>query len=234
VNSCLSTRGGDADDEADVNPYLDQVPSFPAAPAPEPITLPEAKEGEVPVLHSVPTEQPVAFITIDDGHFRHPDAPLLLEAADVPVDLFLLSPVAEEDPDYFASLVERRAAIHAHTVTHLSMEDEKLDIQEAEICDSADQLETMFTERSSLFRPPYGAYDDTTLQAAANCDMDAVIHWRVTVDYGEITFQPGEDQVQPGDILLLHFREEFVEDFLVALEAIDEAGLTPVSLEDYL
>lgn len=238
LDRCFGGRGsngnGNADDQVEVNPYLDVVPDFPPPPEPEPVTLPEAEDGTVPVIHSVPTDQPVVFITIDDGVARHPDARLLLEAAGVPTAMFLLSSEADEDPDYFADLVDHGSTIQAHTINHPKLQGKDEDIQEEEICGSADQLESLFATRPTLFRPPYGAYDDTTLEVVADCDMTAVVHWRVTVDYGEVELQPHEESVQPGDILLLHFRDDLVDDLLVALEAIAEAGLTPARLEDYL
>jgi hypothetical protein len=41
-------------------------------------------------------------------------------------------------------------------------------------------------------------------------------------------------KVQPGDIILMHFRPRFVDDFLAVLGAIHRAGLTPARLEDYI
>jgi hypothetical protein len=41
-------------------------------------------------------------------------------------------------------------------------------------------------------------------------------------------------KVQPGDIILMHFRPRFVDDFLAVLKAIHKAGLTPARLEDYI
>lgn len=236
--SCFGGDGSDDSDQADDNPYLDKVPDFPPPPDPQPVTLPDAPDGQIPVLHSVPTDQPVAFITIDDGQKRHAEHLQLVEAAGVPMTMFLLSEVAEEaaeeDPEYFPGLIELGSTVQAHTITHPSLEGEKERVQKEEICGSIDALEELFDERPTLFRPPYGAYDDKTLEVAADCDMTAVVHWRATVDYGEIELQPGEEMVQPGDILLLHFRDDFEEDFLVALNAIADAGLTPALLEDYI
>ena len=45
---------------------------------------------------------------------------------------------------------------------------------------------------------------------------------------------PSDQVVQPGDIILMHFRPAFVKDFLAALRAIHRAGLTPALLEDYI
>jgi hypothetical protein len=38
----------------------------------------------------------------------------------------------------------------------------------------------------------------------------------------------------PGDIVLMHFRNTFVEDFLAFLNHCKAQGLTPVPLEDFL
>jgi hypothetical protein len=84
-----------------------------------------------------------------------------------------------------------------------------------------------------LFRPPFGDKDDTTLRVAHGCGLNAVFFWKETVDKGKVRFQEGH-QVQKGDIILMHFRPAFVQDFLAALQAIHQAGLTPALLEDYI
>jgi hypothetical protein len=66
-----------------------------------------------------------------------------------------------------------------------------------------------------------------------DCGIRAVVYWRETVDDGIVRFQEGST-VRPGDIILMHFRARFVDDFIAALQAIKDAGLTPALLEDYL
>jgi peptidoglycan/xylan/chitin deacetylase (PgdA/CDA1 family) len=84
-----------------------------------------------------------------------------------------------------------------------------------------------------LFRPPYGEKDDTTLRVARECGLRAGFFWTETVHKGKVRYQTGR-RVQPGDIILMHFRPAFVDDFIAALQAIHRAGLTPALLEDYL
>src|SRR4051812_13272360 len=55
------------------------IPAFGPAPPAEPIDLPRA--GSVPYLSRIPTRQRVAFLTIDDGYLKSPEAPRLLAAA---------------------------------------------------------------------------------------------------------------------------------------------------------
>ena len=45
---------------------------------------------------------------------------------------------------------------------------------------------------------------------------------------------PAAVEHRRGDIILMHFRPAFVEDFLAALRVIYEAGLAPALLEDYI
>jgi peptidoglycan/xylan/chitin deacetylase (PgdA/CDA1 family) len=101
------------------------------------------------------------------------------------------------------------------------------------VCGSADQLGGLYGRRPVLFRPPFGEKDNTTLQAVHDCGMKAAFFWKETVNGGALQYQAGH-QVKPGDIILMHFRPQFIDDFLAALQAIHDAGLTPARLEDYI
>jgi peptidoglycan/xylan/chitin deacetylase (PgdA/CDA1 family) len=208
-----------------------RIPTFPARPAPQPVTLPAGPAA--PVLNRVPTSQPVAFITIDDGWVRLPEAVELLRAAGVPVTLFLTVNAIVADPGYFRQLQAVGAVVEAHTVTHPQLRGAPYDRQRREVCDSADQLGTLYGRRPVLFRPPFGEYDAVTHRAVRDCGLKATLTWTQTVNAGVVRYQ-GPPRVQPGDILLMHFRPTFVADFLAALRAIHDAGLTPALLEDYV
>ncbi|MCA2211809.1 polysaccharide deacetylase family protein [Jidongwangia harbinensis] len=210
---------------------LDDVPRFPPAPAPEPISLPAGRT--VPYLSRLPVQQPVAFLTIDDGHIKSPEAVKLLAAARVPVTLFLTVDAISDDVPYFARLQKHGAVVEAHTITHTELRGKSYQRQRHEICGSADRLAQWYGRRPVLFRPPYGTKDATTLRAAKDCGMRAAFMWKQTVHKGKVRYQEGH-RVQRGDIILMHFRKDFVKDFLGALKAIKKAGLTPALLEDYV
>jgi peptidoglycan/xylan/chitin deacetylase (PgdA/CDA1 family) len=207
------------------------IPDFAPAPPPQPITLPEGDSVEY--LHRIPTDQKVAFLTIDDGALKLPEAQELIAAAGVPVTLFLTTDTIRDDPGYFRPMIDAGAVVEAHTVTHAGLRGRSYEFQRREICGSADELGAWFVRRPTLFRPPYGEKDATTLRAAKDCGMTAAFMWTETVHKGKVRYQTGKP-VKPGDILLMHFREAFRADFVGALKAIHRAGLTPALLEDYM
>ncbi|MFI5928164.1 polysaccharide deacetylase family protein [Micromonospora sp. NPDC051543] len=213
--------------------YVSQAPVFPAAPLPEPVPLPVT--GAIPFWHRVPTDQKVAFITIDDGGLARPPAvPDFIARAHIPVTMFLNSPAAEEHDVYFRQIQIAGGVVENHTIRHNSLAGRSYDYQKQEICGSADKLQTLFGQRATLFRPPFGEYDHTTLKAAQDCGAKAVLHWSETVHEGKVRYQTPEKVVQPGDVLLMHFRPALMDDLLAALKAIHRAGLTPALLEDYI
>ena len=210
---------------------LAAIPRFRPAPAPQPVTVPV---GPLAGWYSaIPTHQRVAFITIDDGWVKSPKALPLLEAAHVPVTLFLEINAIRSNVGYFAPMRQAGAVIEAHTITHVELKGKPYALQKHEICGSADRLKGFYGRRPVLFRPPFGDKDTTTLRAVRDCGMKAAFFWKETTDKGIVRYQVGHT-VQPGDIILMHFRPAFVRDFLAVLRAIARAGLTPARLENYV
>ena len=236
-----STSGDSADDgssggpaptaSSQVSAYIARLPHFPAAPVPQPVAVPAGPFAGW--YQRLPTTQRVAFLTIDDGWVKRPEAPELFAAAHVPVTLFLTINAIRDNPRYFHAFQADGADIEAHTITHTSLVGKPATFQRHEACGSADQLGQWYGRRPVLFRPPFGDKDATTLKVVHDCGMKAAFFWTETVDKGVVRYQRGST-VQPGDILLMHFRPGFDDDFLAALTAIHNAGLTPALLDAYL
>lgn len=213
--------------------YVSQVPTFPEAPLPQPVQVPTT--GPAAFWHRLPTDQKVAFITIDDGGLaRPPEVIDFIWQAHIPVTMFLTSPAAAEHTDYFRRIEAAGGVVENHTINHTSLAGRSYAHQKQEICGAADRLEALFGKRPTLFRPPFGEHDSGTLQAAHDCGAKAVFHWSETVHEGKVRYQTPEKVVQAGDVLLMHFRPALMDDLLAALKAIHRAGLTPALLEDYV
>jgi peptidoglycan/xylan/chitin deacetylase (PgdA/CDA1 family) len=212
---------------------VDLLPRFGPTPAPVPVVLAHAS-GQVAWAASLPTTAKVAFLTIDDGWSKDPQAAALLRAAHVPVTLFLSINSITDDPGYFSRLEALGAMIEDHTMTHPHLPLLSYGQQRRELCQSADLLRLWYGRRPVLFRPPYGEQDASTLRAAWSCGLTAGFGWKETVDRGIVRYQSLVHVIQPGDIILMHFRPAYVQDFIAALRAIKQAGLVPALLEDWV
>ena len=217
---------------AGANPYLARVPKFGPPPVAQPITVPTGPLA--PIYHRLPVNQPVAFLTMDDGFTQLPEAIELMQAAHIRFTMFLKAPVATQSPAFFKQMEAAGGVIEDHTIDHPEMKGKPYDYQRHEICDARTMEENTFGIHVTLFRPPFGDYDDTTLRAVHDCGLKAAFHWSETVDHGVVFYQTANHHIQAGDIILMHFRPAFVADVLAALTAIHDAGLTPALLGDYI
>ena len=126
-------------------------------------------------------------------------------------------------------------AIEGHTVSRPHLPSLSYEDQKYELCQSTDLLEGWFGSRPQYFRPPYLDANDDTLRAAWDCGLTAALSAGVGVHAGLISYSDDtHQQVDPGDILVVHFDPTFPGDFIIALQAVKAAGLTPALLEDYI
>ncbi len=104
------------------------IPSFAAAPAPEPITV--SGSGSVaPIFQRLPIHQRVAFLTMDDGQTRLAAAHRLMAVAHVPFTMFLIAPVAARNPSFFKQLQADGGVIEDHTLSHPSLRGKPYPVQ---------------------------------------------------------------------------------------------------------
>lgn len=195
---------------------------------------PPIANGEVPSVRRITTTKPYVFITMDDGAIPQPEAPQLIKETGGHPVLFLNYKYVHGHEAYFKSILDSTGAVLGdHTVDHPNLKGKPYDFQHKEICDDADDLQKALGQRPTLFRPPFGNSDSNTLKAAAACGMRASVLWTAAVNDGVVQFQVG-DKLRPGDIVLMHFRKTFVEDYNAFIAQAKKDGLTPVPLADFL
>lgn len=197
----------------------------------QPVNIPA---GQAPVIYDIPTNQPVVFLTIDDGWTKTDEIQKWLLERKLPLTFFLTNDAIKSNYDYFKALQSAGMSIEDHTLTHPNLSKVRLAHQRAEICGAADIYQTVFGRRPTLFRPPYGAFSASTIRAAGQCDMRAIIMWRVVINKGTIYFQSDRSQLEPGDIVLMHFRPEFLSDIQVFVNEANRAHMQVGHLEDWL
>lgn len=190
--------------------------------------------SDVEVLNWVETDDPVFFITIDDGLVDSPAVREVIDRYQIPVTAFLTEYAVRDKTDYFEAATAYGGSVQNHTMVHGALNDPKTDV-EWEICETQDRFEKQFGYRPWMLRPPYGAGPDDpdVLKYAEQCGINRIVLWNVVVtDDNEVEYW--EPPIKAGDIVLLHW----VDGLDVGLEKILELGraqgLTPAPLEDYI
>jgi peptidoglycan/xylan/chitin deacetylase (PgdA/CDA1 family) len=195
------------------------------------LTIPAA--GAVPVISRIATADPVVFLTIDDGSIRDPRVPELLAQFKIPATLFVNQGPYLADPDYFARVIASGGSINSHTKSHRLLTKLSASAQRAEICGMRDIIGQHVFVPGHLFRAPFGVSNATTQTAAGSCGINAVLFWHATLNDGRVQYQQG-NQLQPGDIVLTHFRDDLYDNIRALIWQSAIQGLTIAPIEDYL
>jgi len=191
-------------------------------------------DGDVEILNWVETDDPVFFITIDDGLVDSPEVREVIERNQIPVTAFLTEYAVRDKTDYFESVTAYGGSVQNHTVVHGALNDPETDVK-WEICETQDRFEKQFGYRPWMLRPPYGAGPDDpeVLKYAEQCGINRIVLWNVVVtDDNEVEYW--EPPIKAGDIVLLHWVDGLDVGLEKLLELGKAQGLTPASLEDYI
>ena len=211
-------------------------PARPAASAEAPSSVvPLSTTGLPPVVRKIDTADPVVFITIDDGYTHDPALITLMKQRQMPITVFLVRAAVNGDYAYFKALKDAGATIQDHTLTHPFLSRHTAAFQQREICGAADVYQQRLGGRPWMLRPPYGDFSTTTRAAAKACGMKYIAMWNASLPHAVLRGgSGGKDKLAAGDIVLVHFRANFVRDLSALLDQIDAWGLRVGRLEDYL
>lgn len=175
----------------------------------------------------------MVFLGIDDGANKQAFELQLMKDNHIQASLFLADRFIKDDPGFFKDFVTAGSLIEDHTMDHRLLPNLTYEQQRQEICDEADLFAQEYGRRPILFRPPGGSYNQDTQRAAAACGMRAVVLWIAKANGGSMQYQIGHG-LQPGDIVLMHFRPEFQKDMMAFVTAEKAAGLHTELLETRL
>ncbi|WP_434096840.1 polysaccharide deacetylase family protein [Streptomyces prasinus] len=228
---------------------LEQVPlAAPPAPKKKPrITTREGFEVDghreldlPPVFTTVPTEEKVVFLTIDDGAEKDPEFLHMMSELKIPYTAFLSDYVIKDDYGYFGKMRDRGVGLQNHTLNHPYLPGLSYARQKREICGMQDVVEERYGERPVLFRPPFGNYNKDTLRAAKSCGIEYAPLWNEEVFVDRWEYREWDRELRPGDIVLSHFRgrgewkgtmPDMIRRFL---DKVTAEGYAVGRLEDYL
>ncbi len=200
----------------------------------------EDQEEYPNVFTTVPTEDKVVFLTIDDGSEKDPEFLKMMQELKIPYTAFLSDYVVRDNYPYFKKMQDAGVTLNNHTLNHRYMPGLSYEQQREEICGQQDTIQKQFGKRPTLFRPPYGNYNQDTLRAAKSCGIKAVPLWNAEAFTNRMDYREWDRDLHPGDIILTHFRGK--EDWKGTMpdmirhvmKTVTDKGYAVARLEDYL
>ena len=182
-------------------------PFAPAPPPPsvKPITL---SASDPTVFSSVPMTDKVVFVTIDDGLEKERGFIQMVKDLQVPITIELADMFIRDDYAFFEKLYETgHVSIQNHTINHpLSMPALSAAQQLHEISGQQEILRREYGVTPYIFRPPGGNYNEETIAATAEAGLKGVMLWKESMEISDMEYQTSARRLQPGDIILCHFR----------------------------
>lgn len=156
-------------------------------------------------------------ITFDDGPTEHSKAIIeILKSQNVPATFFWISSQIK-DTELTCDILKSGCTIGLHGHRHLPFHQLSPAVQEREITKGLKQLqnhlmdacENSETPNVKYFRPPYGRYNDTTLEILKDKGLKPIL-WNVASLDWELEDDPGmiienvTNHIQDGSIILMH------------------------------
>ena len=196
---------------------------------------------ELPVYSVARTDKKIA-LTIDAA-WDDDKTPFILETLDrygIKATFFLCGQWVKAYPDKVKLIHEAGHSIGNHSMTHPHMT--KIDEAQIvkELTELNDLIEKITGERPTLFRAPFGEYNDKVIQTVRNAGYEP-IQWDVdTIDWKpERSSQTILDTVLPklkdGSIILCHNNGFKIEEYLPTLiETAQAQGFSFVTVDELL
>ncbi|MFG3284612.1 polysaccharide deacetylase family protein [Streptomyces sp. NPDC048111] len=206
----------------------------PLAPAPH---APGRPAGLPYVVDRIPVRAKVVFLTFDGGPGADPAFVRLVRDLRLPVTLFPAGEDAGPGRERVEELRALGAGVHHHALHHRDLRALDLAGQRAEICGRQELPAARSRARPHLLRPPLGHYDATTLRAARECGITAVVLSRATMTADGLRCADGARSLRPGDIVRTRLPGpggDSARATVRLLREIQAQGFTVGRLEDYL
>lgn len=161
-------------------------------------------------IYSVDTKDKLCSISFDAawGNEQTEDLLNTLDKYDIKTTFFLVGQWAEKYPDSVKEIAKRGHDIGNHSSTHAHMPALSAEKMKKEINDCNNRIKKLTGKTPTLFRPPYGDYDNNVVNMVKSMNMYCV-QWNIdSLDWkdpsiGRIVYNC-TDKLTPGSIILLH------------------------------
>ncbi len=192
-----------------------------------------ARKRELPV-YSVDRDDGKIAVSFDAAWGGEKTIKILdiLDENGIKATFFLVDIWTQRFPELVKEIAARGHEIGNHSTTHPKMSSLSRDRIAQELETMSANVEKLIGTRPTLFRPPYGDYNNDVVLTARQNGYEAV-QWSVdSLDWKNKGVQPLIDRatknVKSGDIVLFHNDSQYIVEALPAvLKSYREQGLTP-------
>ncbi|MBR6186720.1 MAG: polysaccharide deacetylase family protein [Clostridia bacterium] len=199
-----------------------------------------ARKRELPI-YSVERDDKKIAISFDAAWGGDKTEKILdiLDEFGVKTTFFMVDIWTQRYPDLAREVVSRGHDIGNHSTTHPKMTALSRDRIRAELTVMSDNAEKITGVRPTLFRPPYGDYNNDVVLIARQAGLIPV-QWSVdSLDWKNQGVKPlierATKNVKSGDIILFHNDSEYIVDALpTILKSYQEQGFTIVPISQLL
>ncbi|MDD3401159.1 MAG: polysaccharide deacetylase family protein [Eubacteriales bacterium] len=214
-------------------------------------TMAVVEEYELNALPVLSRELPVYGVSRDDkkialtidAAWNTDKTEFILDTLDkyeIKATFFLCGVWVDAYPDYVKEISVRGHEIGNHSLTHPHMNNLSASQVQEEITKLDDRIEELTGSRCSLFRAPYGEYNNTVITAVRDINYEVIQWTKDTVDWkesrtAEQILNGVLPNLQSGDIILCHNNGYKIEQYLpVLIESALSEGYSFVTVSELL
>ncbi len=165
----------------------------------------------------------------------------ILEKYGVRATFFVVGDWARKYPEEVKELTKKGHDIANHSNKHSHMNSMSKEAIKADIMAADASIKELAGKETKLFRPPYGEYNNTVVEATRECGYYC-IQWDVdSLDWKNYGVQPLIDKVvnhknlRPGSIILMHNGAKYTAQALEAIiKGVQAKGFTFVPVSELL
>ena len=192
-------------------------------------------------IYSVDTKEPNVALTINCA-WNADDIDVILETLkkqNVKVTFFMVGDWIEKNEEAAKKIHEAGHELANHSYNHPHVNNLSYDKNVEQIKKCSDLIQNITGTPSTLYRGPYGEYNDTVIQAAKE-NKHTTIQWSIdTLDYKSLTGEQMWEKIEPnlenGSIILMHNGTENTANSLnMIIENIKEKGYNVVRVSDLI
>lgn len=192
-------------------------------------------------IYNVDTEENKIALTINCA-WNAEDIDLILEtltANDVKATFFIVGDWVSKFPEAVKKISDSGNEIANHSETHAHVNNLNYEKNVEEITKCSDRINKIIGTQTTLYRGPYGEYNDTVIKAAEE-NKHVMIQWNIdTLDYkgltGEQMWERIEQKLSRGSIILMHNGTENTALSLdMIIKNIKEKGYELVTVSDLI